>query len=464
MAFSPDGTGLVTQGVSVGHLKWAGPIRLWSLATGKEIASFLRDANGLGPVCWSRQDGSMLIPQTDANTGERILDVATGRERVDITRNHHWLTIDQGRLLLSVVGDRTNGIDPAEGAQVVGVTGEVWDVFPEGETWTLYPNSVCSMSPDGGLVVVGELPKRFRDPRSPPYEMNLTLRDVKHGRERLELETVPVLRWPGFVLRACFSPDGETVAVDSEHSKGFRPPRTRQVSLFDVATGRKRVTLVDAQTPVFVQGGRVLATFFPHPTEQWCVKLWDSTTGVEVGHIKINSPQFDCSVRKLQSPSDGKILVVSASYTSKPNWISTWAARWRWLQWVVDTCLRRKSDAPALTLFDAVSGEEIAALPPARCHWFSPDGKLFATKRTDESQIRVWDVPPRKPWSSFAVASAVVVMGMATLARWWSRRSGRLRSAARRAFPIAQDEYLLTVLRYVERNPLRAGLVRRAER
>jgi len=32
-----------------------------------------------------------------------------------------------------------------------------------------------------------------------------------------------------------------------------------------------------------------------------------------------------------------------------------------------------------------------------------------------------------------------------------------------KAFPIEQDEHLLTVLRYVERNPLRAGLVLRAE-
>ena len=32
-----------------------------------------------------------------------------------------------------------------------------------------------------------------------------------------------------------------------------------------------------------------------------------------------------------------------------------------------------------------------------------------------------------------------------------------------KAFPIEQDDHLLTVLRYVERNPLRAGLVEQAE-
>jgi len=41
--------------------------------------------------------------------------------------------------------------------------------------------------------------------------------------------------------------------------------------------------------------------------------------------------------------------------------------------------------------------------------------------------------------------------------------SGHVWQGRFKAFPIQQDEHLLTVLRYVERNPLRAKLVRRAE-
>jgi putative transposase len=41
--------------------------------------------------------------------------------------------------------------------------------------------------------------------------------------------------------------------------------------------------------------------------------------------------------------------------------------------------------------------------------------------------------------------------------------SGHVWQGRFKAFPIKQDEHLLAVLRYVERNPLRAGLVRRAE-
>jgi putative transposase len=43
------------------------------------------------------------------------------------------------------------------------------------------------------------------------------------------------------------------------------------------------------------------------------------------------------------------------------------------------------------------------------------------------------------------------------------RGSGHVWQGRFKAFPIAEDEHLLAVLRYVERNPLRAGLVERAE-
>jgi putative transposase len=42
-------------------------------------------------------------------------------------------------------------------------------------------------------------------------------------------------------------------------------------------------------------------------------------------------------------------------------------------------------------------------------------------------------------------------------------RSGHVWQGRYKSFPIQEDQHLLTVLRYVERNPVRAGLVRRCE-
>lgn len=48
-------------------------------------------------------------------------------------------------------------------------------------------------------------------------------------------------------------------------------------------------------------------------------------------------------------------------------------------------------------------------------------------------------------------------------AHYHSQGTGHLYQARYKSFPVAEEDNLLTVLRYVERNPLRAGLVRRAE-
>jgi len=49
-------------------------------------------------------------------------------------------------------------------------------------------------------------------------------------------------------------------------------------------------------------------------------------------------------------------------------------------------------------------------------------------------------------------------------AHYHSAGTGPLYQGRFKSFPIQRDDHLLTVLRYVERNPLRANLVERAER
>ena len=45
----------------------------------------------------------------------------------------------------------------------------------------------------------------------------------------------------------------------------------------------------------------------------------------------------------------------------------------------------------------------------------------------------------------------------------WHESSGHVWQGRFKAFPVEQDAHLLTVLRYIEQNPVRAGLVTRAE-
>jgi WD40 repeat protein len=406
MGFSPDGTLLVTQGVSPGRLSWAGPIRLWSVATGREMGCFFQDGPSPAPARWSAEGGRILIPETDSEWRRKVLDVATDQDAMDVGKSP-WITPDGTTLALCVLGDAKNFGEPKECIWPVPAD-EVWDRFPEVGAGPVRVGNVASMPPDHNLLVA----ERTRGPGWTAPDGELMLWDVRQGRERAHLGRVS-----SSSSQACFSSDAESLAVDSQDYNASRPG-IRSVRLIDVATGQERATFVGARCPLFIQGGRALAAFYPDPTEQWCVKFWDSAKGKEVGHAKINSAQLDCDVGSLQTSPDGKTLAVSASYKSKPNSISVWTARWSLLQRAVDLCLHRISNGPALKIFDAVTGQELAALPPARCHWFSPDGKLFATKRTDESKIRVWDVPPRKPWGSFALLCASLVMATATVAEW----------------------------------------------
>lgn len=58
-------------------------------------------------------------------------------------------------------------------------------------------------------------------------------------------------------------------------------------------------------------------------------------------------------------------------------------------------------------------------------------------------------------------------LGITHAQRWHARHAtagmGHVYHGRYKSFPVASDEHLLSVLRYVERNPLRAGLVSRAE-
>jgi putative transposase len=71
------------------------------------------------------------------------------------------------------------------------------------------------------------------------------------------------------------------------------------------------------------------------------------------------------------------------------------------------------------------------------------------------------------PWSGWDLSA--YVRGLTLMhARWWHERcrtrgAGRIYRGQFRAFAVEPGAALLAVLRHVERNPVRAGLVRRAE-
>jgi WD40 repeat protein len=388
LGFSPDGALLAIQRPELWNgwqLNWAGPIQLWSLATGKKVGTLPRRNLEKELPCWSARNGNILIHVMAQKSASRP-EARNSTELPWAWKNGSWSRLSTSGDALDV---RTL-IEPVS-------AGDVWDGFSDrvgGESAGL--NNISSKPPDHQLFAARTL------------DVDLILWDAAQRRVHANLGNIS----PIF---AVFSPDGQTLAVENGN--------TDDVNLFDVTSGQKRATFTGGHAPVFVPSSRNVATFYPDPVEDWCVKIWDSDTGQETNRIRINPSRYNCCREHLQASPDGKTLAVSAQYASEPNWIINQVPSWSWLQWVIDTCFRRLYLTRMLKLFDIGTGEELVTLPAAHCHWFSPDGRLFATMWPQESKLRIWEVPAPslKSWRLFAIGFALV-WTTPVLARWWWRR------------------------------------------
>jgi hypothetical protein len=74
-------------------------------------------------------------------------------------------------------------------------------------------------------------------------------------------------------------------------------------------------------------------------------------------------------------------------------------------------------------LWAVESGRELAAFPGCHKALFSPDGRLLATRH--DSDIRVWNVPIRKPLAPVLVGASIVWLALLAgirMGRWWLAR------------------------------------------
>jgi hypothetical protein len=147
----------------------------------------------------------------------------------------------------------------------------VWDwrtgqVRSTWEAVTGSPQDVL-FSPDGALLAV----LTWRDQKENPWGIDLRLWDVAAGEE--------AARWlvhdePDDLARACFSPDGTTLAFTRTEKA------RRAVYLWDLSARRMRAVLEQQAGPLaFSPDGRLLAT--TAGTTPVRVKVWDVRTGGE---------------------------------------------------------------------------------------------------------------------------------------------------------------------------------------
>jgi WD40 repeat protein len=346
VAVSPDGRLLASRGLD-------GVVRVWELASGKEVAGFRLPYGGNWTDTVSfAPDGRHLAAAADvgpSSSAVLVWDVASGREAYRIGVPDGRLSAvafsPDGKTLAGVTHAVVRLWDPATGAELRRLAGHADEI------------EQITFAPDGKLLATGSRDKtvRFWDPA--------TGKEVRRLKGELALAAdMDLGLWGGRgggprvkqrgVLALAFSPDGRLFATVASGERMFR--------IWDAASGK--------ELPPFPVDYRELTTLIFHPDHKtlisgaWdgMVRMWDVAGRKEVRRFRGQ----DSRVLSFALTPDGKTLAVGG--------------------------------CRSVRLWDPASGQELVAR--AGHHRavsglvFSPDGRRIATAAADaESIVCLWD-------------------------------------------------------------------------
>ena len=360
VAFSPDGKTLASA-------SWDKTIKLWDVASGKEVRSLRGHEHNVRSVAFS-PDGKTLASGS-ADKTIKLWDAASGKE-VRSLRGHESYVYSvafspDGKTLASGSDDKTI---------------KLWDVASGKETRSLrgHEDLVYSVafSPDGKTLASGSQDKTIK------------LWDVAGVKEVRSLRG-----HEDRVYSVAFSPDGKTLASGSQD---------KTIKLWDVASGKEVRSLrgheYSVNSVAFSPDGKTLASGSMDKN----IKLWDVASGEEVRSLR----GHESSVISVAYSPDGKTLASASGDKTIKLWEVASGKEVRTLRgheelvWSVvfspdGKTLASGSKDKAIELWDVASGTETRSL---RGHKgdvysvaFSPDAKTLASGSWDKT-IRLWDV------------------------------------------------------------------------
>jgi RNA polymerase sigma factor (sigma-70 family) len=370
VAFSPDGKVLISRGRedTPGPYGGAGTIRVWDLATGRELRQFKGLEHGGGVIALSA-DGKTLAAGSYGTT-IFLWDLASGKELRQLKSDRfHAINValtSDGKVLAS--GGHCSTV-------------RLWDVGTgtvlreiEHEQPSNDFDLAVAFSPDGKILASGSLESAIR------------LWDVATGKELAQFKAKQL----GFGAVQCyglrsftFSPDSRTLAVAGKDGL---------IRLWDVATGKELQRLEGHHGGVisvtFSADGKTLASGGADAS----LRLWDVSTGKGIHSFQGHQDR----VTSVALSPDGKTLATASADRTLRLWNMPSGKELRCLvghqgpvasvAWLADAkTLVSADDVATARFWDAATGKEVRQLPlaeefrPTRhLVTLTPDGKTLA--------------------------------------------------------------------------------------
>jgi WD40 repeat protein len=277
VAFSPDGKTLAAG-------SWDGTVRLWEVASGKELHLFQDQKSPVRAVAFS-PDGKVLACGCEG-LGIVLRDTATGTELRRLKGHHGPVTFVRfsldGKRLASKGYDHTLRLwDAASGREVRRLSSQ------DSEKQLHDPDCPVSFAPDGKTVA------------SATFASEAFGRQVQRTFRVWEVATGAEIRSfkddSSSLGAVAFSPDNKLLAVATGPVTG-RPPR---ISLWDVDSGRALRPIEPTQAEhlaslsflAFSPDGKTLAASGGGP-----IQLWEIATRREVGRFPTHDTGPTCLV------------------------------------------------------------------------------------------------------------------------------------------------------------------------